>query len=108
MLKTVKYDGGDSVFVKDFLNDGVIKENKISLAEMARAKEEHEKEINAFMNKYDSRIELSAINWEYWVCQFAGELACAMGCLVFTPNAVLIGICDRMCKFFWGNGRHVT
>ena len=104
MLKTVKYDGGDSVFVKDFLNDGVIKENKISLAEMARAKEEHEKEINAFMNKYDSRIELSAINWEYWVCQFAGELACAMGCLVFTPNAVLIGICDRMCKFFWGNG----
>lgn len=109
MLNTVKYDGGDSVFVKEFSNEGTIKESSISLAEIAQLKEEHNKEIDAFMNKYDSKFELAAINWEYWCCTFAGIIACRTGCAVFIGVNPILGvsvysICTTMCDVMWSGG----
>lgn len=109
MLNTIKYDGSDSVFVKEFSNEGTIKESSISLAEIAQAKEEHNKEIDAFMDKYDSKFELSAINWEYWCCTFAGIIACRAGCAVFVGVNPILGvsvysICTTMCDVMWGGG----
>ena len=104
MLKTVKYDGSDSVFVKEFSNEGTIKESSISLAEIAQANEENDQELAAFMEKYDSKITLAAINWEYWCCRYAGALACTMGCCVFWELPPVMYACRFMCGYLWKSG----
>lgn len=104
MLNTVKYDGGDSVFVKEFSNEGTIKESSIPLAEIAQVNEAHNKEIDAFMNKYDSEFELTAINWEKWCCKFAGLVACNLGCAVFVELPPVMRFCSVMCQELWGAG----
>ncbi|MFW0968098.1 MAG: putative immunity/bacteriocin fusion bifunctional protein [Thermacetogeniaceae bacterium] len=104
MLNTVKYDGSDSVFVKEFSNEGTIKESSISLAEIAQANEENDQELAAFMEKYDSKITLAAINWEYWCCRYAGALACTMGCCVFWELPPVMYACRFMCGYLWKSG----
>jgi putative immunity protein/bacteriocin len=103
-LNTVKNNGGERVIVKEYQNDGIIKENSISLAEIARANEQNNQELAAFMEKHDSKITMAAINWEYWCCRYAGALACTMGCMVFFELPPVFALCKFMCGQLWKSG----
>jgi putative immunity protein/bacteriocin len=103
-LNTVKNNGGERVIVKEYQNDGIIKENSISLAEIARANKQNNQELAAFMEKHDSKITMAAINWEYWCCRYAGALACTMGCMVFFELPPVFALCKFMCGQLWKSG----
>jgi len=46
-------------------------------------------------------IQLLAIDWEYWACQFSSVVACGLGCLVFAWNPPLMAFCELMCQQIW-------
>lgn len=102
MLKTVKYDGGDSVSVKDFLNNGAI--TSVSFKEINKSNEHLKQSLDEFMKKNDPGSVTTLIDWYSWCCSFAGILACGTGCAVFFEFPPLYVACDSMCNYFWSTG----
>jgi hypothetical protein len=106
MLKTVKYDGVDTVNVTNYLHNGATA--SVTLEGISKSNEQQAQNMDGFMNEYSSSTAIQQImpdvNWQKWCCSFAGLLACSLGCAVFIEVPPGEAACEMFCVYFWDNG----